>query len=136
MYDSFIDFFKKLGWTRFCTWCFAISRDSNVYIKTAMHWFQFPLIQELTSPTFTSFIWQCYSFTVHSVLFIILKIILFGFLNKELFLWWIFSYLVSLIGRLENELLSATIFCRWQVNAYIHTYKHFKRVKDLVLLSR
>ena len=85
-----------------------------------MHWFQFPHIQELTSPTFTSFIWQCYSFSVHSVLFIILKIILVAYLNKELSLWWIFSYLVLLIGGLENE-LSATIFCRWQVNAYIHT---------------
>ena len=89
-------------------------------MKTAMHWFQFPQIQELTSPTFASFIWQCYSFSVHSVLFIILKIILFACLNKELSLWWIFSYLVLLIGGLENE-LSATIFCRWQVNAYIHT---------------
>ena len=89
-------------------------------MKTAMHWFQFPQIQELTSPTFASFIWQCYSFSVHSVLFIILKIILVACLNKELSLWWIFSYLVLLIGGLENE-LSATIFCRWQVNAYIHT---------------
>ena len=66
------------------------------------------------------FLYQCYSFSVHSVLFIILKIVLFACLNKELSLWWIFSYLVLLIGGLENE-LSATIFCRWQVNAYIHT---------------
>ena len=34
---------------------------------------------------------------------------MFAYLNKELSLWWIFSYLVLLI------------FCRWQVNAYIHT---------------
>ena len=85
-----------------------------------MHWFQFPRIQELPSSTFTSFIWQCYSFSVHSVLFIILKIVLFVCLNKELSLRGIFSYLVLLIGGLENE-LSVTIFCRWQVNAYIHT---------------
>ena len=96
------------------------SRDSNVYIKTAVHWFQFPHIQELTSPNFTSFIWQCYWFSVHSVLFIILKIILVAYLNKELSLWWIFSYLVLLIGGLENE-RSATIFYWWQVNTYIHT---------------
>ena len=90
-----------------------------------MHWFQFPHIQELTSPTFTSFIWQCYSFSVHSVLFIILKIILFACLNKELSLWWIFSYLVLLIGGLENE-RSATIFYWWQVNTYKHISKEWK----------
>ena len=84
-----------------------------------MHWFQFPCIQELTLPTFTSFIWQCYSFSVHSVLFFTVKIILFACLNKELSLWWIFSYLVSLIGGLENE-LCAMIFYWWQVNANIH----------------
>ena len=43
-----------------------------------------------------------------------------AYLNKELSLWWIFSYLVLLIGGLENE-LSVTIFCRWQVNACIYT---------------
>ena len=85
-----------------------------------MQWFQFPRIQELTSPTFTSFIWQGYSFSIHPVLFIILKIILITCLNKELSLWWIFSYLDLLIGGLENE-LSAMIFCWWQVNTYIHT---------------
>ena len=65
-------------------------------------------------------VWQCYLFSVHSVLFITLKINLFAYLNKELSLWWIFSHLVLLIGGLENE-LSAMIFCWWQVNAYIHT---------------
>ena len=109
------------------------SRDLNVYIKTAMHWFQFPHIQELTSPTLTSFIWQCYSFSVHSVLFIILKIILVVGLNKKLSLWWIFSYLVLLIGGFENE-RSTTMFYWWQVNTYIQTY--FKGLKDLVLSSR
>ena len=107
------------------------SRDSNVYIKTAMHWFQFPGIQELTSPTFTSLIWQCYSFSVHSVLFFTLKIILFACLNKELSLRWIFSYLVLLIGGLENE-QSATIFCRQQVNAYIQTFQKSERSRFVV----
>ena len=101
------------------------SRNSNVYIKTAMHWFQFPHIQELTSPTFTSFIRQCYSFSVHSVLFIILKIILVACFSKELSLWWIFSYVVLLIGGLKNE-QSATIFYWWQ-NTHIHTYKHISK---------
>ena len=45
---------------------------------------------------------------------------MFACLNRELSLWWIFSYLVLLIRGLENELF-ATIFCWWQVNAYIHT---------------
>ena len=40
-------------------------------------------------------------------------------MNEELSLWRIFSYLVLLVGGLENE-LSATMFCRWQVNAYIY----------------
>ena len=120
---QFYWFFKETRLTAFLHLMFWDSnvrcRDSNVYIKTAMQWF--PRIQELTSPTFTSFIWQCFSFSVHSVLFIILKIILFACLNKELSLWWIFSYLVLLIGELENE-RSVTTFCRWQVNTYIHKY--------------
>ena len=85
-----------------------------------MQWFQFPQIQEVMSPTVISFIWQCYSFSVHSVLFIILKIVLFAYLNKELSLWWIFSDLGLLIGGLGNE-RSLTIFYRWQINTYIHT---------------
>ena len=91
-------------------------------MKTAMHWFQFPQIQELTSPTFASFIWQCYSFSVHSVLFIMLVIILFTGLNEELSLWWIFCYLVLLIRGLENE-RSLTIFYRWQINTYINIFQ-------------
>ena len=87
-----------------------------------MHWFQFPHIQELTSPTLTSFIWQCYSFSVHSVLFIMLVIILFTGLNEELSLWWIFCYLVLLIRGLENE-RSLTIFYRWQINTYINIFQ-------------
>ena len=75
---------------------------------------------------FTSFIGQCYSFSVHLVLFIILKIVLFACLSKELSLWWIFGYLVLLIGGLENE-QSLTIFCWWQINTYNHTYKHISK---------
>ena len=67
-----------------------------------------------------------YSFSVHSVLFIILKIALLACLNKELSLWWIFSYLVLLIGGLENG-RSLTIFYRWQINKYMHTYKHISK---------
>ena len=81
---------------------FRFTWGSNVYIKSTMHWFQFPQIQELTSSTVTSFIWQCYSFNVHSVLFILPKI-LFVCWTKELCFWWTFSCLVSLIGGLENE---------------------------------
>ena len=66
-----------------------------------------------------------HAFSVHSVLFITLKIILFKCLHKELSLWWIFSYLVLLIGGLENK-RSATIFCGWQVNTW-HTYKHISK---------
>ena len=61
-----------------------------------------------------------YSFSVHSVLFIKLKIILYACLNKELSLWSTFSYLVLLIGGLENE-GSLMIFYRCQVNTYKHT---------------
>ena len=94
-----------------------------VYIKTAMHWFQFPQIQELTLLTFTGFIWQSYSFTAHSVLSIILTIILFAYMNKDLSLWWIFSYLVLLIGgewTIFNDFLS-------MANKYIRTYKHISK---------
>ena len=131
MYQSFIYFLKKLSYLRFCPWCFA--RDSNVYIKTTMHWFQFPQILRLMSLTVTSFLYQCYSFNVDSVLFIILKIVLFACLNKELSLCWIFSHLASQTGGLENE-PSLTIFYLWQIIIYIETY--LKRVKDLVLLSK
>ena len=116
---------KIVGLLRFCTWSFA--RDLNVYVKTAMHWFQFPQIQELTSSTFTSFIWQCYSFNVHSVLFIILLLILFACLNKDLSLWWIFSYLVSLIGGLESERFLTIFIDGNQIHTYMHTCKHISK---------
>ena len=88
---------------------FHFASDSNFYIKTAMHWFHFPQIQELPPSTVTSFIGQFYSFSVHLVLLILLMIALFTCLNKELPLWWIFSYLFSLIGELENE-FSVSLF--------------------------
>ena len=98
-----------------------------------MHWFQFPQIPELMSLTVTSFLWQCYLFSVHSVLFIILKIVLLLCLNKELCLWWILSYLVSLIGGLDNE-QSLTSFYWWQINTYIYTnlFKQSKRSRFVV----
>ena len=43
---------------------FRCAKDLNVYSKTAMHWFQFPQIQELTSSTVASLIWQCYSYLI------------------------------------------------------------------------
>ena len=117
--QQFHSFFYESTLTAFLHLCFA--RDLNVYIKTVMHWFQFPQTQELKSPTVTSFIWQCYSYSVHSVLFIILKIVLLACLNKGLFLRWMFSYLVSLIGGSENE-QSLTIFYWLEIN--IHTCIH------------
>ena len=89
-----------------------------------MHWFQFPHIQEMTSLTFTSFIWQCYSFSVYSVLFIILKIFFFACVNKDV-LWWILRYLVLWIGGLENERF-LTFFYRWKIHTYIHLLKEWK----------
>ena len=85
--------------------------------------FSFHKSRSWSSPAVTSFIWRCYSFSVHSVLFMILKIVLFPCLNEELSLWWIFSYLISLIRGLEYE-QSLTIFYRWQIHTYIHTYIH------------
>ena len=116
-------------------WCFV--RDSNVYIKTAMLWFQFPQIQELMSPNVASFIWQCYSSSVHSVLFIILEIVLFACLIKEWSFWWIFSCLFSLIGGLEEE-RSLTIFNRCQINTYIRAniFQKSKRCRFAVKLDQ
>ena len=52
---------------------FRFAWDSNVCIKTAMHWFQFSQIQELMSSSGRSFIWQRYSFSIHSVSCILQK---------------------------------------------------------------
>ena len=60
-------------------------------------------------------------------------IILFVCLDKELSLWSILSYLVLLIGGLENERY-LTAFYRWQINTYIHTniFKKSERSRFVV----
>ena len=69
-------YFLCIDLTRFTVLLRSMFRsawDSNVYIKTAMHWFRFSQIQELMSSPGRSFIWQCYSFSIHSVLCILQK---------------------------------------------------------------
>ena len=122
-------------------WPVAGKRTIQFCVLTSQHGFHVPQIQELMSPTVTNFLWQCYSFSVYSILLTILKIILFACPNKELSLWWIFSYLVSLIGGFENErfLTIITILQKLYIliNYKLYILKtYFKRVKDLILLSR
>ena len=75
----------------------------------------------------SSFIWQCYSFSVHSVLFILLKIVLFVYRNKGLSLWWKFSYLIllSLIDWRTGEWMWCEIIC-WKCNRRFYSEVSFR----------